>query len=101
MTSSDIMPAIFAFLLFCLAWRFLKALAWQPPQEAYKREFSRVRRDVLARDGYHCQYPGCNRRGSGMHVHHIHQRQYGGSNDPSNLITYCPYHHQLIHGRRF
>jgi 5-methylcytosine-specific restriction endonuclease McrA len=100
MTSSDIMPAIFAFLLFCLAWRFLKALAWQPPQEAYKREFSRVRRDVLARDGHRCQR--CGRyMPSGMHVHHIHQRQYGGSNSPANLISLCPDCHHIVHGRHF
>jgi 5-methylcytosine-specific restriction endonuclease McrA len=100
MTSSDWVCLVYVVLLGSLLWRFFAALSWRPPQEAYKREFSRVRRDVLARDGYRCQRCG-RRMDSGLHVHHIHERQYGGSNAMSNLISLCPQCHQLTHGRRF
>lgn len=97
------MNEIMDLILFLLIVGALLSVAIQPVSRttAYEREFRRVRRTVLARDGYHCQYPGCHRHGPGMHVHHRVYRSHGGTNRPSNLVTLCPYHHQLIHGRWF
>jgi hypothetical protein len=64
---------------------------------AYDREFSRVRLQVLRRDGYRCR--GCGAGGS-LDVHHIVARAHGGSNDPSNLVSLCPGCHGLAHGHR-
>ncbi len=32
-----------------------------------------------------------------LHVHHIVERQAGGTHDPDNLITICREHHVRIH----
>lgn len=73
-------------------------LASHRHSSAYKNEFSRVRRDVLARDGYRCQQCGA---GGKVHVHHIVERRNGGTNAMSNLVTLCPRHHGQIHGKRW
>jgi HNH endonuclease len=53
-----------------------------------------VKREVLARDNWLCQVPGCS--GAAAHVHHIVFRSAGGSDDPSNLVSLCAAHH--LHG---
>ena len=55
-----------------------------------------VRRGVLARDGFHCQAPGCGNRRF-LEVHHIVPREQGGSNKPRNLTTLCTLCHGLVH----
>lgn len=57
-----------------------------------------TRRDVLARDRYRCQAPGC-RNTRFLEVHHLQSRANGGNNKPENLITLCSRCHQLWHER--
>jgi hypothetical protein len=56
----------------------------------------RLRRLVLERDGYRCQFPGC-RIEHYLQVHHIIHWEDGGPTSIVNLITYCGYHHRLLH----
>jgi hypothetical protein len=41
-----------------------------------------------------CCFPGCSR--SSCHGHHIDFRGRGGSNDPSNRLPLCAYHHLVV-----
>ena len=53
--------------------------------------------DILKRDRFRCQVPGCNCRRN-LHIHHIIPRSHGGSNDPANLIVLCEKCHlRLLH----
>lgn len=48
----------------------------------------------------HCQYPGCElskEKGDTVNLHHIQNEQFGGTEDPSNLITLCDIHHKAMH----
>jgi hypothetical protein len=57
----------------------------------------RLRRFVLARDGGCCA-DGCTSRYR-LQPHHRIRREHGGTDDPSNLVTLCWFHHQIvIHG---
>ncbi len=55
-----------------------------------------TRRKVLARDRHCCRAPGCGHT-KFLEVHHITLREYGGDNDPGNLITLCGACHRLVH----
>jgi hypothetical protein len=57
----------------------------------------RTQREILERDRYRCQFPGCSERR--VEIHHIEFRSHGGGDDPSNLVSLCPTHHQRgVHG---
>lgn len=64
-----------------------------------------VRRKVLRRDDYTCQYEGCGwhhdlwNRSDPRHleVHHLEHHAKGGSNEAENLITYCNVCHDVVH----
>lgn len=58
-----------------------------------------VRRMVFQRD-QRCKYPGCRKRKL-VECHHIVHRQDGGSNDPSNLVLFCAFHHHLVHEGKY
>jgi hypothetical protein len=47
-------------------------------------------RRIVEHDQYTCQNPRCRRRTLRVHPHHMHQRQHGGSDEPSNTVTVCP-----------
>jgi hypothetical protein len=47
---------------------------------------------IYARDGWRCAVPGCSSM-QNLHDHHIHFRSAGGSDDPSNRVTLCAFHH--------
>jgi hypothetical protein len=47
---------------------------------------------IYARDGWRCSVPGCSSM-QNLHDHHIHFRSAGGSDDPSNRVTLCAFHH--------
>jgi len=49
--------------------------------------------NILERDEWRCQAPGCSSR-RGLEVHHIVFRSRKGSDDPKNLVTLCHGHHQ-------
>jgi len=57
-----------------------------------------MRREVLARDGHHCQAPGCHSTRF-LEVHHLEPRRRGGRNSAANLITLCAACHRLLHER--
>lgn len=48
---------------------------------------SKITRAIRLRDG-HCRWPGCDRR-TGLQVHHLWPRSWGGTDDISNLATVC------------
>ncbi|MBE0567041.1 MAG: HNH endonuclease [Krumholzibacteria bacterium] len=58
----------------------------------------RLRRRVLARDGYACQAPGC-RHTQHLQVHHRLPRAQGGRTVPENLVTLCGRCHRELHRR--
>jgi hypothetical protein len=58
----------------------------------------RLRRRVLARDGYACQAPGC-RHTQHLQVHHRLPRAQGGRTVLENLVTLCVRCHRELHRR--
>lgn len=61
------------------------------------------RKSIYERDGFRCQLCGRHgdMRGVTLHAHHLYPLEYGGSNDPENLITvcnFCHYEHNLHDG---
>jgi hypothetical protein len=54
-----------------------------------------TRRAIRRRDRG-CRFPGCGRRAF-TQVHHIRHRARGGSNDLTNLVELCWFHHRLVH----
>jgi len=70
------------------------------------REWQRIRKKVIQRDGFTCQDCGClvstNMDGAfpTAHVHHLTPRSEGGSDDPENLETLCRDCHGDEHDER-
>ena len=67
-----------------------------------------VRKAVLERDRHVCQICGSDGlsdipsgRLSAIEVHHIKNRQYGGSDNPLNLVSLCDGCHDIIHTAGF
>ena len=60
----------------------------------------KIVRAVLLRDGS-CRYGNCEIR-SGLEVHHLRPRSWGGTDDLANLAAVCSRHHRLLvpHGDR-
>lgn len=55
-----------------------------------------TRKLVLERDGHRCRW--CGATNAGVHLHHIVYRSaMRNHHDPSNLISLCPRHHELVH----
>ena len=48
---------------------------------------AKITRAVRLRDG-HCRWPGCEQR-TGLQVHHLQPRTWGGSDDIANLAAVC------------
>jgi len=61
--------------------------------------WANIRETVLRRDGYKCIEEGCSEICSPaeLDVHHLIPRSYGGSDNPSNLITLCDGCHGARH----
>ncbi|AHH95495.1 HNH endonuclease signature motif containing protein [Kutzneria albida] len=55
-----------------------------------------LRRALIVRDK-HCAFPGCRRRPSSCHAHHIIHWADGGDTALTNLVLLCGMHHRLIH----
>jgi hypothetical protein len=53
-------------------------------------------RALLLRDRG-CAHPGCLRRASRCHAHHIHHWIDGGETCLANTVLLCRYHHVLVH----
>lgn len=50
---------------------------------------SRLRFQILERDGYRCRYCGRGAPGVTLHVDHVHPQSKNGTDDPDNLVTAC------------
>jgi hypothetical protein len=61
----------------------------------HRRPPPAMRRAVRERDGYRCQYPGCNSRRTD--IHHIVPWAKGGATRLANLASFCEAHHVIIH----
>jgi 5-methylcytosine-specific restriction endonuclease McrA len=57
--------------------------------------YTRLRREILERDGWRCQMCGCSQN---LDVHHTKRRSALGDDAETNLITLCRECHQLLHG---
>lgn len=55
-----------------------------------------IRREVLERDAWRCQFCGTMQN---LEVHHQLFRSHGGPDSEDNLITACAGCHARIHGR--
>ena len=62
---------------------------WDNPRHMPRRPTDAI----ASRDGWRCTAPGCTSRE--IEVHHIVYRSHGGSDDPSNLTSLCPFHHRM------
>lgn len=60
------------------------------------RPSTRLRRLIHARD-QHCRWPGCRRPAQKCDTDHTIPWEDGGTTCPSNLDTFCRYHHTLKH----
>jgi 5-methylcytosine-specific restriction endonuclease McrA len=48
-----------------------------------------VRRNILLRDDFHCQYCGNRFKEQDLTIDHVHPRSKGGKNDWDNVATAC------------
>ena len=63
-------------------------------RRTHNREWERVRRQALERDGHRCRE--CGKPGR-LEVHHLLHLQSGGTNELENLRTLCRSCHIAIH----
>lgn len=70
----------------------------QAKSAEYQLQFAYMRTLVLRRDHHQCVVCGETMH---LHVHHRIPRAQGGSNDASNLVTLCRFHHGQVHGRNW
>lgn len=54
-----------------------------------------IKKEILKLDNNKCQAWGCGKI-LNLEIHHIIPLSQGGPSDPSNLITLCHNHHELI-----
>jgi hypothetical protein len=64
-----------------------------------RKPSSAIRRAARERDHGRCRYPGCESRR--VDLHHIQHWVNGGRTDLDNLISLCPFHHQVVHDRGY
>ena len=64
--------------------------------DTYPENWYQLRQEILERDNYQCQLADgyCN---GPLQIHHKIELSKGGSNNSSNLITLCKYHHYKQH----
>jgi hypothetical protein len=62
---------------------------WDNPRHMPRRSTDAI----ASRDGWRCTAPGCTSRE--IEVHHIVYRSHGGTDDPTNLTSLCPFHHRM------
>jgi 5-methylcytosine-specific restriction endonuclease McrA len=75
-------------------WDLVIALKPYDVSREYPKDWARVRRVVLERDGYQCRNCG---NPDELHVHHVVPLRSGGTNRWSNLITLCHECHARLH----
>ena len=57
---------------------------------------ARNRRAVMARDQY-WRHGGCDRPARWTDIHHIRERENGGTHELTNLCALCRFHHHFVH----
>ena len=65
--------------------------------EIYPKEFKQIKKFILERDNYKCQYPNCTEVHDRLHVHHIDYDKK--NNNPENLITLGTSCHSKTNGK--
>jgi 5-methylcytosine-specific restriction endonuclease McrA len=58
------------------------------------KQYAKLRKEILERDGWRCQKCGCSRN---LDVHHIRRRSALGDEAETNLITLCRECHKILH----
>jgi len=58
------------------------------------KDYDALRREILQRDGWRCQFCGAKRN---LEVHHSQSRGLLGSDTEQNLITLCAGCHAEVH----
>lgn len=67
--------------------------------ESTRKQFTdRLRRAILARDGYRCRWPECGAT-ERLEINHIVPLSEGGLTTFENGITLCRHHHSRIRGK--
>ena len=66
----------------------------QPRVQLDAELYEQLRKQVLRRDGWRCQYCGAR---SNLEVHHKEFRSWGGDDSEHNMITLCYRCHSLVH----
>lgn len=82
----------------------------KPYLQCCGEEWDKARMRTLVRDDFTCQFHKLGlsegdtcatnhpeTRLRFLHVHHIQERQHGGTHDLDNLITMCRVHHVMLH----
>jgi hypothetical protein len=59
----------------------------------------RNRKAVHARDRC-CRMPGCSANARYCDIHHIKNRQDGGTHELPNLVLLCRFHHRMVHSQQ-
>ena len=76
-------------------WEIYSPRIRVPARLRCKKMSRKLRKSILERDAYICQYCG----GKAEHVDHVVPRCYGGSNNKSNLVAACQECNQRKSGR--
>lgn len=66
-------------------------------KEGGKTLTEKERKVILERDGHRCVIPHCKTPTYRLNVHHLIWRQFGGLNNPENLVTLDLEHHMDCH----
>lgn len=74
-----------------------KIPAKNPRLRLDSQSYSELHRQVLARDGWRCQFCGSMQH---LQVHHLKFRSQSGSDEEQNLITLCSECHGRMHSKR-
>lgn len=77
----------------------------RPYLQCMGEAWEKARMRALVRDDFYCQAhqlglcdePCTENRLRFLHVHHVEERQAGGTHDLANLLTLCRTHHIKLH----
>lgn len=59
-----------------------------------------LKQNVRERDDFRCTVKDCQSHTEAtpeLNIHHVLPEKYGGTDDPSNLVTLCLSHHKMMH----
>ena len=71
-----------------------RILPKRPRLQLDHQSYERLRKQVLRRDDWRCQYCGSS---SNLEVHHREFRSHSGDDSEENLVTLCAECHSLAH----